>query len=206
MVLSRLQPRPRSRTRCPYLVQTVTLLLLVLSPTSAWGQYSFGDWARDQGYSPGDAMPDLVDASSSDIDSLAGIGDFDWNATPTSQLRLDENQISSIKAVDFSGLPNLTELSMGGNGISSIDAADFSALSNLTRLRLHHSQLSSIDDGDFSELTNLTWLGLIRCQISSIDAGDFRGLGNLTTLDLRNNQISSIETGAFSELPNLTGR
>jgi hypothetical protein len=54
----------------------------LMSPTTASGQYTFGDWARDRGYSPGDVMPDWVPASDSFTDSLDGIGEFDWTTTP----------------------------------------------------------------------------------------------------------------------------
>ena len=44
-----------------------------MSPTAASGQdYTFGDWARDQGYEPGDVMPDRVRVGGAGIDSLEG--------------------------------------------------------------------------------------------------------------------------------------
>ena len=79
--------------------------------TVASGQdYSFGDWARDQGYEPGDVMPEEVDAESSGIDNLNGVGQFDWTTAPTRRLWLLDNQLSSIEAGTFGGMTNLTEL------------------------------------------------------------------------------------------------
>ena len=77
---------------------TLAVAAALLSPTVASGQdYTFGDWARDQGYEPGDVMPDEVYAQFSSIDSLIGIGEFDWTTTPTWYLVLFGNQLSSIE-------------------------------------------------------------------------------------------------------------
>ena len=124
----------------------------------ASGQYTFGDWARDQGYLPGDAMPRNVYSidSSPAIESLDGIGEFDWTTTPTVELYLEYNQISSIESGAFSGLTNLEWLDLGNNPISSIEAGAFSGLTNLTELYLNENQISSIESGDFSGLTNLS--------------------------------------------------
>ena len=43
---------------------TLAVVAALISPTVASGQdYTFGDWARDQGYEPGDVMPEEVDAN-----------------------------------------------------------------------------------------------------------------------------------------------
>ena len=106
---------------------TAPLLLIaavgiVLSlPTAVQAQYSFGDWAISQGYQPGDTMPQVVSLSSSspNITDLAGIGDYDWNATPTTSLYLSTNDISNIESGAFSGLTNL--------GILYLTQADYDA-------------------------------------------------------------------------------
>jgi hypothetical protein len=175
-----------------------------MSPTLASGQdYTFGDWARDQGYSPGDVMPEDVRAGGDGIDSLEGIGDFDWTTTPTETLRLGRNQISSIESGTFSGLTNLTLLLLGSNQLSSIESGDFSGLTNLTELELDYNQISSIESETFSGLTNLDGLILASNQISSIESGAFSELTNLTELRLGFNRISSIESGDFGGLTNL---
>ena len=113
----------------------VVVVSALVGPTVASGQnYSFGDWARDHGYSPGDAMPGHTWAANSSpaIDNLDGIGEFDW--TTTEQLFLHDNRISSIEAGAFSGLTNLMVL------------------------LLERNQLSSIESGTFNRLTNLEWL------------------------------------------------
>ena len=94
--------------------QLATLAVVVVSvslwPTTATGD-SFGDWASDHGYTLGAVMPEEVRAENSAIDSLNGIGDFDWNTTPTTWPWLNYNQLSSIESGDFDGLANLQTLS-----------------------------------------------------------------------------------------------
>jgi hypothetical protein len=86
------------------------LLIVLMSPTAA-SAYAFGDWARGEGYEPGDVMPIGVDAWYSSIDSLDGIGEFDWTTTPTWELRLEGSQTSNIEPGTFSGLTNLARSS-----------------------------------------------------------------------------------------------
>ena len=183
----------------------VVVVSALMSPTAASG-YTFGDWASDNGYSPGDVMPERGGRQRFlAIDSLDGIGEFDWTTTPTTELYLDDNQISSIESGDFSGLTNLTRLDLDSNQISSIESGDFSGLTNLTALNLCRQpaiehRIGRLQRTDESDDT----LDLYDNQISSIESGAFSGLTNLTTLYLDSNQISSIESGDFSGLTNLT--
>jgi hypothetical protein len=180
---------------------TLAVVAVLMSATVASGQdYSFGDWARDQGYSSGDVMPSEVDAAcwpscSPAIDSLDGIGEFDW--TPTYGLSLDHNQISSIESGAFSGLTNLTDLNLYRNQIASIESGDFSGLTNLTILSLKGNQIASIESGAFSGTTNLKSLeldGNIALTELNLEAADFSSLFmltvgynvNITSVSLRN--------------------
>jgi hypothetical protein len=77
---------------------TLAVVVALILPRVASGQdYSFGDWARDQGYSPEDVMLELVNADLSGIDSLDGTSEFDWISTPTRYLHLVGNQRSNIQ-------------------------------------------------------------------------------------------------------------
>ena len=171
-------------------------------------QYTFGDWARDQGYAPGAVMPNTLNARPSipqtlpKIDRLDGIGAFDW--TTTTELILDYNQISSIESGDFDGLGNLETLKLWGNLISSIESGDFEGLENLKALELRANQISSIKSGDFDGLENLEMLDLSMNQISSIESGDFDGLENLERLYLHGNRISNIQSVDLKGLTNLS--
>jgi hypothetical protein len=187
----------------------VTLAVVIVSalmlPTTVSGQYVFGDWARDEGYTPGDAMPSQVRAVFSSIDSLDGIGDFDWMTTPATQLWLYGNQLSSIEPNAFTGLANLTSLDLEGNWLSTIEMGAFSGLPNLTYLSLRDNQLSSIESSAFSGPTDLMELDLEDNKLSRLESGAFSGLVNLTLLSLGGNHLSSIESSDFIGLTNLRG-
>ncbi len=174
----------------------------LLVPTAASG-ITFGEWASGQGYSSGAVMPDWVVATSSSIDSLSGLGDYNWTATPTQDLWLFENQISNIEPGDFDGLTKLTFLGLEFNLLTSIEPDDFRGLTSLEALYLWGNQIANIDPGAFSELTNLTELVLDYNQLTRIEASDFSGLTGLTYLWLGGNQLSSIDAGTFSGLTNL---
>ena len=112
---------------------TLAVVAALVGPTTASGQYTFGDWAGDSGYTPGDVMPWQVGAGHSSIDSLDGIGEFDWTTTPTTELRLYDNQLTSIEPGDFSSLTNLTELNLDSNEIVSIERVFSASLQNFWR-------------------------------------------------------------------------
>jgi hypothetical protein len=58
---------------------TLAVVAALISPTVASGQdYTFGDWARDHGYSPGDVMPGVVYA----VRSFPPIDSLDASGTP----------------------------------------------------------------------------------------------------------------------------
>ncbi|MBN1855077.1 MAG: leucine-rich repeat domain-containing protein [Pirellulales bacterium] len=158
-------------------------------PTTVLGQYTFGEWARDHGYSPGDVMPKSVGAHSSSppINSLDGIGEFNWNTTPTETLSLGYNQISSIESGSFIELTNLRSLLLYSNNIASIESGAFNGLTNLTQLHMYDNQITSIESGAFSELSKLTKLDLSHNQILRIEPYNFSELSNLKFLDLSQN-------------------
>ena len=177
---------------------TLAVLAALILPTVASGQdYTFGDWARDRGYEPGDVMPYRMHAQFSDMDSLDGIDEYDWTTTPTWYLSLTANHLTSVESGAFSGLTYLERLVLSSNQLSTFEPGAFSGLANLKLFWLDGNQLSSIEPGAFSGLTNLTELDLNRNPLSNIESGAFRGLTKLRTLDLNDNQLSSIESGDF---------
>ena len=131
----------------PLLLSLMAVLGIVLSLPADARAVTFADWAAANGYSSGAVMPQDVRADNATpaITSLAGIGDYNWTATPTTRLYLRDNQISSIESGDFTGLTNLSRLYLQDNQISSIESGDFNGLMNLTYLGLHNNQISSIE-------------------------------------------------------------
>lgn len=159
----------------------------LISPTGASG-VTFGEWASSQGHSPGAVMPSQVDATSASIDSLSGVGDYDWTSTPTTELILANNELTSIGLSDFSGLTSLTHLSLSRNDISTLQSGGIGDLANLNTLRLNGNDLVTVESDLFSRLTNLTDLLLNGNDLVSIESGAFNGLPNLRLLWLQNNK------------------
>lgn len=177
---------------------------LVCPPETAIA-ITFGEWATSQGYSPGDAMPAAVDANSSSIDSLDGLQDYNWTATPTTSLELWRNQLSTIDANAFSGMTALTDLLLFENQIASIEEGAFSDLENLRILHMTSNQLTNIDANLFDRLSNLNTLLLRSNQLMGIEPQTFSELSNLSYLELNWNQIATIGPGTFDGLPHLEG-
>ena len=97
-----------------------SVVVAALSWPTGVAAYTFGDWVRDHAYSPGAVMPESVDAkySSPAIQTLDGIGVFDWTTTPTTSLQLRGNELSSIETGDFSGLESLNSLGLAFNELN----------------------------------------------------------------------------------------
>jgi hypothetical protein len=197
---------------------TFAVVAVLISPAAASGQdYTFGDWARDQGYSPGDVMPDAVWAVGAGIDSLGGIGDFNWTTRPTWYLNLSDNQISSIESGAFSGLANLFRLLLGQNtalGELDLAEADFSSMNhraafdvggnvNITSVSLRNTTLNQgslamllhggwMHDGPlmgFGELDGITEMDLSGIDFVNItDLSPLYGMDDLTDLWMVNTQ------------------
>ena len=177
--------------------------VFITSATASAQNYTFGDWARDQGYEPGDAMPEYVRAYEAGIDSLDGIQDFDWLNTMI--LGLESNRISTIEPGDFDGLIYLQNLYLHYNQISSIDSGVFSG-ADLTHLELGGNPIVSIESGAFSNVTNLRMLGLSEntvmtdlnleaANLSRIFWFNVRWNRNITSVSLRNAIVSPSSLG-----------
>jgi hypothetical protein len=187
---------------------TLAVVVALMSPAVASGQdYSFGDWARDHGYEPGDVMPREVDAGcifspcSPGIDSLDGIGEFDWTTTPTMSLHLQGNQLSSIESGDFSELSNLMLLSLYDNATLrelNLEAAEFSSLIrhfnvglspnigsvSLRNTMVNQASLATLFDGGALYLTGIGELdGITELDLSGVDFANITSLGPLYTMD-----------------------
>uniref|UniRef100_A0A8L7YLJ6 Uncharacterized protein n=1 Tax=Brugia malayi TaxID=6279 RepID=A0A8L7YLJ6_BRUMA len=105
------------------------------------------------------------------------------------RLDLSKNNIGNIGPRAFDGLKSLNSLVLYGNNISNLPSEAFHGLSNLQLLLLNANKLQCLRRDTFSNLTNLNLLSLYDNQIHSIANGTFDGLINLTTLHLARNPI-----------------
>nr|AIO08092.1 variable lymphocyte receptor C [Petromyzon marinus] len=145
-----------------------------------------------------DSSPETVDCSSKTLaDVPTGI------PASTEKLQLDFNQLASIDAKAFQGLPHLTFLSLNNNQLQSLPVGVFDQLKNLNELRLYHNQLKSLPPAVFDRLTKLTYLSLSENQLQSIPEKVFDKLTQLQQLYLSTNQLQSVPDGAFDSLGKL---
>ena len=147
----------------------------------------------------------ILDLSNQEITSLR-FGDFS-GLTALQQLDLKGNvYLNSLPDGVFSGLTALETLDLSETGLSSLPAGVFSGLSALETLDLaYNAGLSSLPVGVFSGLDALETLDLNDTGLSSLPAGVFSGLDALQRLDLTNNTgLSSLPVGVFSSLTALT--
>lgn len=177
----------------------------IVFSTSTASAITFGEWAASEGYSPGDVMPDRVRASEASIDSLAGIGDYDWSTTPTINLWLNGNQLTSIDSGVFEGLKNVRGLFLWNNELSSIERGAFNGPTSLEDLILSGNQISSIELGAFDDLSDLWNLTLSGNPLQTIESGLFGDLPDLEHLGLAATQLTAIDANAFDGMPSLRG-
>ena len=119
-------------------------------------------------------------------------------------LNLAEKAITSLKAGDFSGLPNLTNLNLHTNQITTLPAGLFADLGELVSLSLRDNLLTSLPANIFQDLTYLRILWLHNNRLGSIDAAAFAGLSALRELYLNNNRLTTLPATSFADLSSLT--
>ena len=103
------------------------------------------------------------------------------------RLHASYQSISSLKAGDFQGMPNLDSLYLQWNKLTALPEGIFDGLNRLTLLRLHHNRLrmSSFPSGVFRDLTRLEVLFLNSNRLEGdVPDGFFVNLTTLHTLSL----------------------
>ena len=120
-------------------------------------------------------------------------------------LFLRENQLRILPQEVFSGLSTLETLSLRDNRLDDLDASLFSSLSDLRILLLDGNQLDSLHTDLFSDLSALEALDLNGNGLSSLPQSVFSNLSALRILDLDGNKLSSLNTNIFSSLSALEG-
>ncbi|SPR01251.1 unnamed protein product (mitochondrion) [Plasmodiophora brassicae] len=116
---------------------------------------------------------------------------------------LGQNTIRMIEDHAFHGLQKLQSLELTGTEVSSINANTFAGLPSLQYLQLYSNRITTLKRGAFRDMTSLTMLILDGNQIESFDKNVFRGLSRLETLSVKENQIAAIGPGMFAGLISL---
>ena len=119
-------------------------------------------------------------------------------------LNLASKSIASLKAGDFSGLPNLTNLQLHSNSIATLPASLFAGLDELVSLSLRDNLLTALPANIFQDLTYLRILWLHNNRLGSIDGTTFAGLSALRELYLNNNRLTTLPATLFADLSSLT--
>ena len=116
-------------------------------------------------------------------------------------LQLTNNNITRIKATDFSRNTKLKFLVLAQNQIDVIENGAFSPLKNLQELRLTDNKLR-----EFPPLlpASVNAIYLSKNKIQQLSCDDFPANSQLTTLSLKSNEISNLQPGTFSKLKKLS--
>ncbi|NXW32132.1 NEPN protein, partial [Phaetusa simplex] len=114
-------------------------------------------------------------------------------------LKLEKNQLKTIRLRDMKQLENLSEFFLSENQLSSIDGAQL--LPNLTTLELSKNQLHTLPPRLPRRLQKLDCSNNL---IQRVTGQDFQGLQDLKHLFLDNNAVSMFEAGALQQCAQLS--
>ncbi|XP_050293925.1 protein slit isoform X3 [Anthonomus grandis grandis] len=118
----------------------------------------------------------------------------------TTEIRLEQNQISQIPTRAFSHYKRLRKIDLSNNKISKIAPDAFHGLKGLTSLVLYGNKIKDLSSGIFQGLTSLQLLLLNANEISCVRRDTFRDLQNLYLLSLYDNNIQTLLNGSFDSL------
>ena len=145
-----------------------------------------------------DRTAQIVDAIVAKVDGVENCADVtEEDLTGISLLYLRNEEISTLRTGDFTGLTGLANLDLSRNLLTALPADFFSSLVSLEILTLSDNRLTRLPGGVFSGLLVLERLALKRNDLSSLPVGLFAGLGQLRYIDLGGNEISSLPEGIF---------
>uniref|UniRef100_W5LTI9 SLIT and NTRK like family member 1 n=1 Tax=Astyanax mexicanus TaxID=7994 RepID=W5LTI9_ASTMX len=113
------------------------------------------------------------------------------------ELNLRDNNIHTIRRLQFRGFANLNLLDLGGNNIKVIENGTFQNLSELRWLYMDKNYLDTLMADMFVGLQNLEYLSLEYNDIQLIVAGTFSPMPNLRVLFLNNNLLKSLPVDVF---------
>ncbi|NWH71453.1 NEPN protein, partial [Piaya cayana] len=114
-------------------------------------------------------------------------------------LKLEKNQLKTIRLRDIKHLENLSEFFLSENQLTSIDGAQL--LPNLTTLEISKNQLHTMP---LRLPSRLQKLDCSNNMIQRVTAQEFQGLQELKHLFLDNNAVSMFEAGALQKCAQLS--
>lgn len=118
------------------------------------------------------------------------------------ELKLRENEISTIPVGTFRNSNNLRSLDLGSNSLVVLEKEVFKDAGKLVHLDVSNNKLKKIEKA-FDGLTSLSRLDLRNNRLTSITHLTFRELTQLRYLRLDDNIISHIDSRAFANLAKL---
>lgn len=119
------------------------------------------------------------------------------------RLDLEESDIRTLRAHDFSGLNSLEFLLLGDNSLRELPEGVFRDLDNLIWLGLGGNFLSRLSESTFEGLNTLEGIGLGHNLLKDLPEGIFKGLSNLETLSCAGNPLTAVPETVFHGLGNL---
>ncbi|XP_011270422.1 hypothetical protein, variant [Capsaspora owczarzaki ATCC 30864] len=148
------------------------------------------------------SLPNLKKLSISQS-KLTGFTDLSANALTY----LSVSGSSTIKTLadnSFAGVPNLKFLSVDGLGLENLSSQAFSGLSQLTYLSLSQTRVKSLPQGLFAGTPALKALSLSPIKITQLSSNTFSTLTALTSLTLTGMPATTLPPGLFLGLTALT--
>ena len=131
--------------------------------------------------------------------SLRELTDVPQNISAVkSEVYLDLNFITQIKANALSQLKFCHGLNLTWNEIDSIEPGAFNGLLRIRNLILNDNKLEKLTRGMLQGLESIRVLRICCNRINIIEDHAFRQLTSLMFLDLRQNQLKTIRTKTFS--------
>ncbi|XP_025828902.1 protein slit isoform X2 [Agrilus planipennis] len=121
----------------------------------------------------------------------------------TTELRLEQNEITEIPPKAFVAQKRLRRIDLSNNKISKIAPDAFQGLKALTSLVLYGNKIKDLPAGIFQGLVSLQLLLLNANEISCIRKDTFRDLHSLSLLSLYDNNIQSLANGTFDSLKSI---
>lgn len=113
------------------------------------------------------------------------------------EIRLDFNEIKTIKRDDLNKFRNLQNLDLSNNEIEKIDKGSFFSLKKLKALDLSHNKIKNMPSNIFVKQSRLVNLDLSDNLIKTLNKQWFRNLKDLEKVNLADNKITHIPATLF---------